>query len=299
MKEIDIYLVDAFTSQSFGGNAAGVVPHAEGLSDEQMQRIARELNQSETAFLFPSERSDADFRVRFFTPTVEIDFCGHATVGSAWLLATRLGWADRAEKVVFDTNIGLVPIAWEKENGALARVTMTQAAPKVKPLEYPLPELARLLGIRPDDLDERYPLRIASTANWHLLVPVKTQAAIDAAAPLLAELGKMNEEIGVVTTHLFTFAADRPGYDLYTRDFCPAIGIPEDPVTGSANGALSGYLALEGLVPADAPARLVIGQGDAVGRPGTLHAMIEPAAPSPIIKISGAAVITVAGRLAY
>lgn len=179
MKEIDIYLIDAFTDQSFGGNAAGVVPNGEGLTEQDMQKIARELNQAKTAFLLPSTNPEADYRVRYFTPAVESNFCGHATVASAWLLGNRYGLAQNTERIVFETNIGLVPIVWEKENGTLTCVTMTQAAPQVKPVDYPNKELARLLGIEPDDIDDRYPVRLGSTANWHLLVPIKTQAAID------------------------------------------------------------------------------------------------------------------------
>ncbi|MGE5702578.1 MAG: PhzF family phenazine biosynthesis protein [Clostridia bacterium] len=297
MKQISVYLVDAFTDQPFGGNAAGIVPDANGLTDADMQKIARELNQSETAFLFPSTTAEANYRIRYFTPAVEINFCGHATVGAAWLLATQLGIAEQHEQIVFDTKVGLIPIKWEKENGELTSVTMTQAAPRVKTVEYPLAKLARLLGINEHDLDDRYPLRLGSTGNWHLLVPVRNQAAIDAAKPLLAELGQMNEEIGAYTTHLFTFDTDLPGFDVYTRDFCPAIGIPEDPVTGSANGALAGYFALEGLIPTNSSQRLKIGQGHAIGRPGTLYATVTPGESAPVIQVSGAAVITFAGQL--
>src|SRR5579875_2264708 len=98
MKQIAVYHVDAFTSDAFGGNPAGVIPDASQLTVEEMQKIANELNLPESAFLLPSNNPAADFRVRYFTPTEEINFCGHATVRSSWLLATELGWAEKTDR---------------------------------------------------------------------------------------------------------------------------------------------------------------------------------------------------------
>jgi len=153
-----------------------------------------------------------------------------------------------------------------------------------------------MVGIRPEDLDDRYPLKLASTGGWHLLVPVRTREAIDRAVPQYTELGAFNQARNITTTHLFTtdgFA----GYDLYTRDFAPAIGIPEDPVTGAANGALSGYLALEGFLQKGQVHRLVVGQGHAIGRDGTLYVTVETTGEKPVIRVGGAAHVTIAGQL--
>lgn len=296
MKKIRVYHVDAFTSAAFGGNPAGVVPDAGDLTVQEMQKIANELNLPESAFLMPSNHPEADYRIRFFTPKEEINFCGHATVGSAWLLATEFGWAEKAEQVRFETNVGLVPVTWNKSEGKISGATMTQIAPKVGEIASEKQELARLVGIAPEDIDERYPIKLGNTGNWHLLIPVKTRAAIDAARPNLDELARLNRSFNVSTTHLFTFDA-KEGYDLYTRDFAPAVGIPEDPVTGAANGALAGYLILEGILAHDRTHRLKIGQGDAVGRPGTLHVTITPGDAAPVIQVEGAAHVTIEGTL--
>ncbi|NGQ94386.1 PhzF family phenazine biosynthesis protein [Brevibacillus sp. SYP-B805] len=295
MNNLPFYLVDAFADKPFGGNAAGVVPDAETLDEGVMQKIARELHQSETAFLMKSDNPAADFRVRYFTPAEEINFCGHATVGAAWLLAQEFGW--RAERVVLETNIGLVPVTFDKADGALKSVTMTQVAPRTKEIPVDRDEIARLVGIAPTDLDDRYPIRLAHTGNWHLLVPVKTRQAIDSAQPLLAELGAMNRSLEASTTHLFSFDTGDDAYDLYTRDFCPAIGIPEDPVTGAANGALAGYLVLERILPPDQPHALTIAQGHAIGRPGTLSVKVTPGPNGPVIQVGGAARVMACGNL--
>ncbi|RXT03817.1 PhzF family phenazine biosynthesis protein [Ammoniphilus sp. CFH 90114] len=297
MRKIKVYHVDAFTSEPFGGNAAGIVPDAKELSMEEMQKIARELNLSETAFILPTQDSKADFRIRYFTPTNEIDFCGHATVGLSWLLATEYEWGERADRVVLETYIGLVPVEWNKEEGRLKGVVMTQVPPKIREDFFDIHLIAEWVGVSVEDIDSRYPIKCAHTGNWHLLVPIKNQEAIDQASPKLSELEAMNREKNIVTTHLFTFDTKEEGYDLYTRDFAPAVGIAEDPVTGSANGALAGYLVLEGFLNRHQAHTLKIAQGHTVGRPGTLEVSISPGDKEPVIKVGGAAVVTIEGML--
>lgn len=296
MKQVQVYHIDAFTDVSFGGNPAGVIPNAENLKVEEMQKIANELNLPESAFLLPSSHPNADFKVRYFTPLEEINFCGHATVGLSWLLGTKYNWLDKAEQVVFETNAGLIPVKWIKENNQLIGVSMTQIKPKVKEIEIDKGSIAQLLGIQASDLDERHPIKLSNTGNWHLLVPVKSREAIDHAEPQLKKLGSLNREHNISTTHLFTFDTDGE-FDIYTRDFAPGIGIDEDPVTGAANGALAGYLFLEGFLPKNQTSQLKIGQGHAIGRPGTLYITITPINNEPIIEVAGSAVITIEGNI--
>lgn len=296
-----MYLVDAFTASPFGGNPAGVIPEADGLTDEQMQQIAREIHASETAFVF-RDADQGDVNIRYFTPTDEIDFCGHATVAASWILATEYGWGEKAERVVLSTKIGLVPVAWQKENETLIAVEMTQVPPQVKDAPIEVVELCRLLGISTADVDDRYPIRLAYTGNWSLLVPLRTRRAVDASTPLFDELTTMNREHGISGVHLFTWDTDGlvepvsgSRYDLYTRDFSPAVGILEDPVTGSANGALVGCLALVGAV--NMPASLTIAQGHSMGRPGTLYARVAAGQEAPIVQIGGRAVPVIRGSM--
>ncbi|WP_142505086.1 PhzF family phenazine biosynthesis protein [Melghirimyces algeriensis] len=296
MKNIQVYHVDAFTNVPFRGNPAGVVPEADRLTEEEMKNIAKELNLSETAFLFSSNQSEHDFRVRYFTPTDEMDFCGHATVGLSWLLATTYGWQDKTKQIRLETNIGTVPVELATENQNLTAVTMTQVPPKVKDIQTDPGEIARLAGISPEALDQRYPIKLAYTGNWHLIVPVKSQKEIDAARPQIEELKTLNQIQKASTTHLFTFNTTEPGYDLYTRDFGPAVGIQEDPVTGSANGALAGYLAMEGILPLQHRHQLKIAQGHTMGRPGTLFVTVTKG-NKPVIQVGGSAVITISGTL--
>ncbi|MGE7794277.1 PhzF family phenazine biosynthesis protein [Lysinibacillus fusiformis] len=293
-KKIEFFYVDAFTTETFGGNPAGVIPNAENLTDEDMQKIANELNLSETAFLLPTSNADANYKIRYFTPTKEVDFCGHATLGTAWLMATKYNWIDKEDKIVFESNIGLIPVKWLMENNQLTRVSMTQVRPKVKSIDISPAVVANLVGIHETDIDDRYPIKIANTGVPHLMVPVNTRQAIDQAEPNLNELKKMNNDFNISTTHLFTFDTNGQ-FDIYTRDFCPNIGIDEDPVTGAANGALGGYLYLENILAQQERHQLMIGQGHTINRPGILYVTITPDAENAVIEVAGAAVVSIEG----
>ena len=296
MREIRVFHVDAFTTKKFGGNTAGVVLDAEKLTEDEMQSIAKELNLPESVFLLPSKSEDVDFKVKYFTPAEEINFCGHATVGLTWLMATEFGLAEKQDGIVLETNIGKVPVVWHKENGNIIDVEMTQITPKTQDFTIDLEELSQLIGVKTESIDPTYPIKLANTGNWHLLVPMKNQMDIDNAVPDLTALGKHNKENNISTTHLYTFNTSTD-YDLYTRDFAPGIGIPEDPVTGAANGALAGLLYLEGIIPRDETTYLKIAQGNAIGRPGTLYVSVIPNESEPVIKVAGAATITIRGIL--
>ncbi|QFF98417.1 PhzF family phenazine biosynthesis protein [Psychrobacillus glaciei] len=296
MREIRVYHVDAFTTKKFGGNTAGVVLDAEKLSEVEMQSIAKELNLPESVFLLPSDRENVDYKVKFFTPAEEVNFCGHATVGLTWLLATEFGLAEKKEGIVLETNVGLVPVNWHKEDGKIELVEMTQVPPKMQEIEINLEELSELIGVKEESIDLTYPIKLSNTGNWHLLVPIKEQKSIDEATPNLAALGKHNKKHNISTTHLYAFNAEKD-FDLYTRDFAPGIGIPEDPVTGAANGALAGFLYLENFLSKTETTHLMIAQGDAVGRPGTLYVTVTPNGLKPVIKVAGSATVTIRGIL--
>lgn len=296
MREIRVYHVDAFTTQKFGGNTAGVVLDAEKLTESEMQSIAKELNLPESVFLLPSQNDNTDYKVKFFTPTEEINFCGHATVGLTWLLATEFSLAKHKDGIVLETNIGNIPVMWHKEGEELAVVEMTQVTPQTQEIAIDFKILSQMIGVKSDSIDLKYPIKLANTGNWHLLVPIKDQEAIDNAIPDLVALAKHNKEHTISTTHLYTFNTKKD-VDIYTRDFAPGIGISEDPVTGAANGALAGFLYLEGLISQTETTNLKIAQGDTVRRPGLLNVTVIPNKTTPTIKVAGAAIITIRGIL--
>jgi PhzF family phenazine biosynthesis protein len=255
-----------------------VVLEARGLSDAQMQLVARELGHSETAFLFPSGK--ADYRIRFFTPAREVDLCGHASVAAAWVLASE-GRLKRG-RARQETNAGVLDLEIARD-----RVTVELAAPRVEPTEVRPDELAAAIGA--EALDPSRPIQKAYAGVWVLVVPMGSEKAINLCQPAFGDVAALSLELGVAGTHLF---AMEPGAPLYTRFFAPAVGIPEDPVTGVANGALGGYLVLNGLAPGP---EFRVRQGDALGRPGELVVH----ATSKEVRVGGPAVILSRGTITF
>ncbi|HXX94883.1 MAG TPA: PhzF family phenazine biosynthesis protein [Planctomycetota bacterium] len=278
MKSFPVYHVDAFTSRPFGGNPAGVVLDAEGLTTGQMQLVARELQHSETAFVTPSP--EADYRIRFFTPVREVDLCGHATIATAWVLASE-GRLKRG-RARQETNLGILDLDIDRE-----LVMMEQRPPAIEAVALNRDDLAEVLGI--EAIDRELPVQKASTGVWSLIVPMAGQKEINLCQPRFPELAALNLELGVLGTHLFTI---EPGGTLYARHFAPACGVNEDPVTGTANGALGGYLVLNSI--ARGP-EFHVRQGDALGRPGelTVHATAHE------VRIGGRAVILSRGSITF
>ncbi|MEW6523194.1 MAG: PhzF family phenazine biosynthesis protein [Bacillota bacterium] len=264
MRSLPVYQVDAFTTEPFGGNPAGVVPDASGLDPATMQRIAREMALSETAFVFTPERG-GDFRVRFFTPTDEVDLCGHATVGAFHLLA-ELGQIGRPARMVQETGAGLLPV--EVDAGGV--VMMDQALPQVRPF-HQLRELAGMLGT---DAIFGEPA-IVSTGLYDLIVPIRDRASLWAITPDFPRLADFCRTLGVTSVHAFTHDTIDPNHTVHCRDFSPAVGIPEESATGTASGATGAYLAMKGLLPPAPHVHMTMEQGHVLGRPSLIHVVID------------------------
>ena len=230
-------LVDAFTDDPFAGNAAGVVPEADGLSATQMQAIARELSASETAFL--STADDADRRIRNFTPTQEVDLCGHATIASHALLAAD-GVIEPGTHTL-DTNVGVLDIELQ-DNGV---VWMTQSRPEVETVEVDYDRVADALGLDPAthrDVGADLPIARATTGLPFLIVPVNFLETLSGVQPDLAAIEALADEYDATGIYAFTFDTLDAESTLHARMFAPGAGVDEDPVTGTASGACGAYL---------------------------------------------------------
>jgi len=234
-----VYQVDSFTRERFQGNPAGVVPHADGLTERQMQQIARELNNSETAFLFSSDSPDYDVEVRFFTPVTEVPLCGHATIAAHYVRAIEDGLTG---KFVQKTKAGLLPVEIVPD-GEDFSVVMTQAEPYVsKPLsQKTVRSITAALGISPDDLRDDCPVAIASAGHSKIMVGLRQLKVLHALQPNDGALAEISREVGCNGFYVFTLHPEAEVL-VHGRMFAPAIGIREDPVTGNANGPLGIYL---------------------------------------------------------
>ncbi|HEY0157015.1 MAG TPA: PhzF family phenazine biosynthesis isomerase [Thermoanaerobaculia bacterium] len=264
-----LFQVDAFTRVPFTGNAAGVVFGGERLTTEAMQAIARELNNSETAFVLPPESLDHEVYIRYFTPTVEVPICGHATIAAHYVRARLLGLP--TSRVLQRSPAGLFPI--DVIAGDDYRIVMTQQRPVFGPRlngEWRA-RAASALGIDAGDLDPVLPLRAVSTGSTKLLVPLTSSAPLNAMTPDMRAVEALTREAGVNGLFPFTLRPDSDRVLAEARMFAPGIGIAEDPVTGNGNGPLGAYLAAEGVLAGDGVHRFTSLQGRAMGRPGHVH----------------------------
>ncbi|MGA5822828.1 PhzF family phenazine biosynthesis isomerase [Kitasatospora sp. NPDC094028] len=280
-----LYQVDAFTTTPFTGNPAGVVLDADGLTEGQMLAIARELNNSETAFVLPPDGPDHEVRVRFFTPTTEVPTCGHATIGTHYARAVEYGLPSCT--VVQKTGGGLLQRVEVHADGDRVRIGMHQGPAEFGPEldRSQVGRLLRALGAAPADLAEDGPVRIVSTGHSKVLIGLRDRAAVDALRPDAGALTALSHEVGSNGFFVFALGAratraalavDGPGPLTWSRMFAPAIGIPEDPVTGNGHGPLGAYLLRYGLVAAPGGRLAFTGrQGVAMGRPGDVHVRAE------------------------
>lgn len=297
------YQVDVFTRTPLGGNPLAVFPDARELDGPTMQAIAREMNLSETTFVAPSER--AARRIRFFTPTAEIPLAGHPTIGTWWLLA-ELGELDlsedRVHRLLQETDAGVLPVDVEVENGEPVEVTMLQSLPDFLTTATETERLAQALGGGPGTVREQPAPQVVSTALPQLMVPISDLATLQSlpSGGTGGQLAALLREVGSDCAMCYTMETEEPDSTVHCRMFAPGFGIPEDPATGSAAGALGSYLVWHGaLRPHDGTARIVVEQGKEIGRPSRINVEIAVGNGGEIteVRVGGQAVTVVSGEL--
>ncbi|EGT0665134.1 TPA: PhzF family isomerase [Citrobacter werkmanii] len=283
-----VYHVDAFTSVPFRGNSAGVVLHADGLSEAQMQLIARELRHSETAFLLTSNESDV--HIRYFTPTVEVPICGHATVAAHYVRANVLGLGNTT---VWQTSMAGRHRVDIEAIGDDYRISLEQGIPGFEP---PLEGAVRTaiihaLHLSEDDMQPGLPIQVATTGHSKVMIPLKPEVDLDALSPDLQALATISQQIGC--NGFFPFQIRKGENATDGRMFSPAIGIVEDPVTGNANGPMGAWLVHHRLMEHDGKTLRVQGhQGRALGRDGIVDVTVTIRDNQPEkVTITGSAVI--------
>ena len=264
-------LVDAFAAEPLAGNAAGVVPDAAGLSEGQMRAVAAELGASETAFLTPGN-GDADDRLRYFSPATEVDLCGHATIATYGALFAE-GAIDGGERTL-DTNVGDLAVAVDDDG----TVWMRQQAPTVEVVDVDAGRLGAALGIDPAalrDVGADLPVAVASTGLPFLVVPVNFFERLGEADPDDEAIERLSAEFDAAGGYAFTFDALEGDSTLHGRAFVPSLGISEDPVTGTASGAVGGYLRHVDAFDGDEPDEMAFEQGHFLDRPGHVRVRVE------------------------
>lgn len=274
-------LADVFTDTPLAGNGLAVFTDARGLDAETMQRIARELNLSETVFVLPAERG-GHARIRIFTPTVELPFAGHPVLGTAFVLAAPMQLAT----IVLEAPAGDLPVALERdESGRIVFGRMTQPVPRVE-LFAAADELLAAVGVAASEL----PVECYDNGPRHVVVVLGSRHAVAGLEPDLPAVRRVGE-IGVSC-----IAGE--GTSWKSRMFAPAFGVPEDPATGSAAGPVACHLARHGRIPWGE--EIVIEQGVEIGRPSTLYARAEGGGGLiDRVEVGGQAVVIARGELRF
>lgn len=268
--------VDVFTETPFCGNPLAVILEGQGLTGEQMQAIAREMNLSETTFVLLSTDAAAHARMRIFTLRLELPFAGHPVVGTGYVLVTE-GLIPRRQgsfEIGLELGVGVLPVEIACTDGVVTQVTMTQQAPQFHAV-LPTADVAMLaegLGLDPQDiLGTGLPAQLVSTGIPQLMVPVRSLAAVQAIRLELGHLYTICQRYETHSIYAFTRETVTPSADVHSRLFAPLAGVLEDPATGSASGALGAYLVQHRVVGGDAPVvHLENEQGDALRRPSRI-----------------------------
>ena len=273
--------VDVFTDTPFYGNPLAVILDGQGLTGEQMQAIAREMNLSETTFIMPPTAGAADAKVRIFTPRLELPFAGHPVIGTSYVLVTE-GLIPRREgafEIGLELGVGTLPVAITRAGEEVTQVTMTQQTPQFRAIldEDTVHLLAQGLGLDPQDiLSTGLPTQLVSTGLPQLMVPVRSLQAVQAITLELRLLRTVCERYGTHSIYVFTRETATPGTHVHTRLFAPMAGVLEDPATGSASGALGAYLVHYRVIGGDSPVvHIENEQGYELGRPSRIFIDVE------------------------
>jgi len=288
---------DVFTDTPLTGNQLAVFPEPAGLTTDDMARITREMNFSESTFIFPAEREGTDVRVRIFYPDGELPFAGHPTIGSTFALAQEGFLKPPRPRVVLGLNLGPTPVDLEWRDGTLAFAWMTQQQPAFGPVLSARERMASALGIDAGDITANVPVQEISCGLPFLYVPLTSRAVVDRCVLDARATESLITETGLTSRGIFVFSTepDDDGATVYSR----MLGTDrEDPATGSASGPLGCYLVRYGLVPPGQPETIISRQGVKMGRPSRVHIRIAGTADTITgVQVGGVSVLVGDGRL--
>jgi PhzF family phenazine biosynthesis protein len=295
--KIKVKQVDAFTETPLTGNPAGVVIQADGLSERQMQMIAREISVSETAFFLPPSTPAANIRLRWFSPSVEIPLCGHATVAGFHALAEEGLHGMKSPgtyKFLVETKSGILPVTVEKTESTIDVLFGLLIPEFTRAGQFKL-DVMRILNITLEEFENRMPI----VASGYLYVPIRRLHTIFAMKPNIYALSQFLTNRNLAGLCVFTTETVDRGSHVHSRFFAPTVGINEDPVTGSANGPLGVYLFERGEIEPTGETIDIIGeQGDVIGRKGRVLIRLTVQGPRvTALQIGGRGVTVIQGEM--
>jgi len=293
MSGLSFYLVDVFAQEKYAGNQLAVLVNAEGLSTVEMQKIANEMHFSETTFVLSNEKRNGGYDVRIFTPYLEVPFAGHPTLGTAYVIRRFI--ADNGERnVVLNLKVGQIPVEFAKEDDE--EILWMKQLPPLFGKTFKTKELAKVLQLKEEDFDVRFPIQEVSTGMPFIIVPLKNLDAVKRARVNMDRLLEMASEVqgGIL---VFCPQTVDPRNNLHVRVFVDLHGVPEDPATGSGNGCLAGYLSQYryfGISKVNAK----VEQGYEVRRPSLLLLKARKIGDTLQVEVGGKVFLVAEGKLA-
>ena len=286
------YIVDVFAEKKYAGNQLAVFRNAEDLSTDQMQQFAKEMNYSETTFIESEEQHQGGYNVRIFTPEAEIPFAGHPTLGTAFVLQKKI-IKRPVDAVLLNLKLGQIRVSINYKNNDIDTLYMKQISPIFEKVFEPA-EVAPVLKLSANEIDQRFPIQEVSTGLPFLIVPLKKLKSIQQTSidlPKFKSLVKNEQAKAVLMFCPETYSKEN---QLNVRVFADLYGVPEDPATGSANGCLAGYLLKYNYFKSD-KIDIRVEQGHEIGRPSLLYLHAEEKAAGIDIFVGGKAVLTATG----
>jgi len=289
--ELLFYQVDVFTDQALSGNPLAVFVDPNGLTDPQLLKIAREMNLSETTFVYPTPEPNIDSAIRIFTPGKEIPFAGHPAIGTAHVLL-ETGRLDR-DKIAYTFQMGVGPISITRKDSTF---WMKQPQPEFSRPTENKDHIIEALGLSAPDIDPHLPIQVVSTGFPAILVPLQSLEASKKIEINTECLKTVLGDLDMIYT--FTLETEDSNSTAHTRGFAPFIGIPEDPATGSVSGALGAYLAQHKVIKGSNLQNMVFEQGMEMGRPSKIQVSVTLSGGNiQTIEVGGTAKTVLEGNL--
>ncbi len=294
MSELPFFLVDVFAEKRYAGNQLAVVNSGAILSTEQMQEIAKEMHFSETTFILSEQERNGGFDVRIFTPSIEVPFAGHPTLGTAYVIR-RFIIRNHVSRVLLNLKLGQIPVTFEKAEKQQEMLWMEQSPPTFGKT-FNVQQFAQVLQLSVDDFNSNYPIQEVSTGLPFIIVPLATLVAVKKAKIAMKNLLEIAKEVqaGIL---VFCPETYEKGNDLNVRVFVDLFGISEDPATGSGNGCLAGYLSHYNYFGTD-KVNVRVEQGYEVRRRSLLLLKAESRAGKTRVRVGGKVILVARGKLA-
>jgi trans-2,3-dihydro-3-hydroxyanthranilate isomerase len=293
MNALPFYVVDVFAEEKYAGNQLAVVREAKGLSDDDMQKIAREMNYSETTFILSEDQRDGGYDVRIFTPATEVPFAGHPTLGTAFVIRQEM-IGEPVETVRLNLGVGQIPVTFAREKGRDV-LWMRQNAPDFGPT-IDVGVMADVLGLDAVDIDAGFPVQEVSTGMWFIIVPLRSLDAVRRSRSVRDKYFALVEGRQAKAILVFCREARSAENDLSVRVFVSYYGVEEDPATGSGNGCLAAYLVQHRYL-GGSRIDVRVEQGHEIHRPSRLYLKAEERDGTIHVRVGGKVVMVAKGNL--